>query len=70
MKAVIILIFVLIVSILYVVVQRYKQEERDRIEKSKELVQNIIDKIPKKMQLFSSDYDPSNPVHIVVIEVY
>jgi hypothetical protein len=50
MKVIIILIFFLIVSILYLVVRRYKQEERERVEKSKELVQNIIDKIPKKMQ--------------------
>ena len=50
MKVIILLIFFLIVAILYVVVRRYKQEESERIEKSKQLVQNIIDKIPKKMQ--------------------
>jgi hypothetical protein len=50
MKVIIILIFFLLISILYLVVRRYKQEERERVEKSKELVQNIIDKIPKKMQ--------------------
>jgi hypothetical protein len=50
MQPVIILIFFLIVAILYVVVRRYKQQERERLEKSKQAIQNIIDKIPKKMQ--------------------
>ena len=50
MQPVIILIFILIIAILYVVVRRYKQQERERLEKSKQLIQNIIDKIPKKMQ--------------------
>ena len=61
MKLTLILIFILIVSILYVVVKRYKQEERERVEKSKEAIQNIIDKIPTKMQKIMKKADETFP---------
>ena len=67
MNPTLILIFILIVSILYVLVQRHKKEERERLEKSKEVIQNMIDKIPKKMKKImkkSNDKFPSGPIQL------
>jgi len=50
MNPTVILIFILIVSILYVLVQRHKKEERERLEKSKKAVANLMKIIPKKMK--------------------
>jgi hypothetical protein len=67
MKITIILIFILIVSILFLLVRRYKQEEHERLEKSKKLIQNIINKIPKKMKKImkkSNDTFPTGAVEL------
>ena len=61
MNPTLILIFILVVSILYVVVKRYKQQERDQLQKSKEVIQNIIDKIPKKMKKIMKKTDDTFP---------
>ena len=45
-----IIILFLILSILYLLAQRYKEEQRSPLDKAKELIQNILDDIPKKMQ--------------------
>ena len=45
-----IIILFLILSILYLLAQRYKEKQRSPLDKAKELIQNILDDIPKKMQ--------------------
>ena len=67
MNTTLILIFILLISILFLLVRRHKQEERERLEKSKQLVQNMIDKIPKKMKKImkkSNDTFPSGPIEL------
>ena len=50
MKPIHILLFLLTVGIFYTLVQKYKPNSFAQVEKSKEVIQQIIDKIPKKMQ--------------------
>ena len=61
MNPTVILIFILLVSILYVVVKRYKQEERERLEKSKKIVTNLMKIIPKKMKKIMKKADETFP---------
>jgi hypothetical protein len=65
MNPTLILIFILLVSILYVLVQRHKQQERDRLEKSKQLVTNFIKNIPKKMKKIMKKADETFPTGAV-----
>jgi hypothetical protein len=50
MKSSVILIFILTCSLFYILAQRYKEEQRSPLDKAKQLIQNILDHIPKKMQ--------------------
>ena len=50
MKPVGIIIFILTCSLFYVMLRRYKEKQNARLEKSKVLIQNIVDHIPPKMQ--------------------
>jgi hypothetical protein len=45
-----IIILFLILSILYILAQRYKEEQPSPLDKAKQLIQNILDHVPKKMQ--------------------
>jgi len=50
MKSSVILIFILTCSLFYILAHRYKKEQLTILDKSKALIQNIVDHIPKKMQ--------------------
>jgi hypothetical protein len=61
MNPTLILIFILLVSILYVLVQRHKKEERERVEKSKRAINNLMKIIPKKMKKIMKKADENFP---------
>jgi hypothetical protein len=65
MNPTLILIFILVVSILYVLVQRHKKEERERVEKSKKAVANLMKSIPKKMKKIMKKADETFPTGAV-----
>jgi hypothetical protein len=65
MNPTVILIFILVVSILYVLVQRHKKEERERVEKSKQAVANLMKIIPKKMKKIMKKADETFPTGAV-----
>ena len=70
MKPIHILLFLLTVGIFYTLVQKYKPNKLSYLQKSKEAIQQIIDKIPKKMQqiiIKSTDLSPSGLIKLASV---